>query len=596
MKSYAFLAVFFLFLGAASGVPLTVQQPVNLSFAFTAPLPVSSVFVYFPENWRQASPNDFSCPVDWFKNADTNRRIHCACPAPCTNFLEAGFIGLTTVAPSTPETYAFTVLSYPQGGSLAANASVVYDVQNPPELAVDVQTPGSWLVGFPNAVNVTVKNTGQATARDVRVNVRGQSAGIPVDLKGAESDAFTLEGNESHSVQLQVTPLVRADDLDVTINASGVDANSGQAVTRTHARSVAVLEPASLHLRVVPPSRTTYSAGESVTIGVHVQNEGETAAHDVNLTLHAGSQPIQNAFLSALEPGESQPILFAPATLLEETGQMRVTAKFVEQTLGLALNAISASVPLTVERPATLRLQFDPVTLEASASKRVEAFLFNDGQAVSQDTQVVLLDVSGGCHLIGLKDQPIGELGEDGPSVTDWVIQAPPYAAECKAYFQAQGVDENAQTTVQTPIFELSLEVIGAGQEPSPTAAPPSPTTSTSTANTPPDLSVDAMLERLAGLISANTNASNATVSGTPLDASTPTQDNATSTVDAAQSPITGLVAFTDNPILLPLGIVALLALLFATEWHSRKGFRKKEVDLIELEDDDQGLHKDVKK
>lgn len=99
-------------------------------------------------------------------------------------------------------------------------------------------------------------------------------------------------------------------------------------------------------------------------------------------------------------------------------------------------------------------------------------------------------------------------------------------------------------------------------------------------------------MQRLGTLVGSSTStpiATPAPLPSLPVTTATPESSNTT------QVPITGLVAFPDNPILLPLGVIALLALLFATEWFSRKGFRKKPVDLIEFDDDERGLNKEAK-
>ncbi len=453
----------FLLFGLASATTLTIGQPINASFQFDSQKNLSSVFVYFPENWQSAeSPSQFSCPFDWFKDADFNRRIHCACAAPCLSKLAEGKMLLSTAAPQAAGNYSWKIHGYSPEGSLSYNSTLSFEVQNPPRILVSFDAPQLFLAGKENAVNLTLSNGGQALLENVSLEFAftkdGNNASSLFSVQTTSIPA--LAGGSRGSVLLKVTPL--ADDaiggIVMGVAAKAVDSNNLNPVAAETTRIIQVRKPALLEVTLGTPSPMRASAGQRIFVAAKVDNRGQTAANNVNITLYSDGTAIASRQLSSVEGGGSITLPFDAVLRQSGTHGLVAKASYAEQLTGEQLSTEAPAVVSEIQAPVALGLQADAIALYSNEAKKVTVALRNTGEAPALDDSISVLKVVGGCELVGSAKQERDVL-EKEVAVFDWTILAPSYGTQCTVFVQAVATDANSGDEVQSGVLQVPVAV-----------------------------------------------------------------------------------------------------------------------------------------
>ncbi|MDP2718160.1 MAG: hypothetical protein Q8P02_05425, partial [Candidatus Micrarchaeota archaeon] len=166
------LALLFLAPFAFAAGPFSTGQSAHFSLDFDAGSGnYSSIFAYFPDNWTSPDTGDFVCPADWIRDADTQKKAHCACAAPCQNLLETAQILLNTTAPAAGE-YTFRLFAYGSDGTLLARKNQSVTVQTPADVTLVGDVAPVLPSGLPVQLNLTLQNTGQAGLSGVHIQIQ----------------------------------------------------------------------------------------------------------------------------------------------------------------------------------------------------------------------------------------------------------------------------------------------------------------------------------------------------------------------------------------------------------------------------------------
>ena len=321
------------------------------------------------------------------------------------------------------------------GAPTSATGSASVTVQSAASLSITAfSIPSSISEGQTFTASLTVKNTGQATARGVSAAppavtatdlaaASTTSTTVPVDVAGGQSTTFTwsynANGTGAGTVQLSAT-------------ATATDANDGTALSVDGSSNVAAVQtPAALQASVWAPA--TVDRGQAFTVPVTVTNSGGATATGVRASI-----PAVTATGGALATTSSNP---APVTLTSgqsatfsfsftESGTAPGTLTFSSTASGTDANSgatasssRATSSPAQVQTPA--QLSVTSVTA-LSPIDRGQSFTFsatvkNTGGATARAVSAApSATASGGAHATTSSAPAAVDLGGGQSATFSW--------------------------------------------------------------------------------------------------------------------------------------------------------------------------------
>lgn len=392
------------------------QGVARLSIAI--PGNASSVFFYpsFPVA-------NFSCPKEWFKDADASSYLHCACAAPCTAF-SLPVLSADVVVPSVGE-HGWRVAYYDvQGRLVSGNASGKLAVEQPANLSVSLGFPAAGVSGQVVIVPFVLKNDGVAVARNVSLALSGSAFDRRV-LSFANVSGV-VEGNVSVKL-LPVSEGVYRVDLE----AGGFDANSGAVLYYSVQKTFTLKSKATVELSGVDGVRVP--RGGVFDLRFKARNSGSSDVAGLNVFLDlAGFKAVEATFPPMLGGGGVFDGLFAlsaPNATGVFKGVLSVSGKD-----GLSGEAVSTSVPVvvTVQNPGeviVLNQQASSASVSVGQQFAFSAVLKNIGGATVEGVNA-FLSAGGACIAVNAS-KPVGKLaGGEGKRV-EWLVSAGEFGGDC---------------------------------------------------------------------------------------------------------------------------------------------------------------------
>ncbi len=448
------LALAFLLLAplTLAGGPFSEGQTAFFPLDFEASSNFSSIFAYFPENWSSPSPSEFACPADWIRDADTTRKAHCACAAPCQNLLSNAGIALNTTAPAAGA-YAFRLLAFAPDGILVSNQSQSVLVQTPADIVLLGDGTPVLPSGLSIPLNLTLQNIGQAGLSKVRIQIQ---SGLEENLQAiGQTDVSDITGGANASVSFGIqSNQTGRQPLSITVSAQ--DANSGRNLSRTFSRFAEFRLPANVSL-TLGLTEGRFALGQPVHVPVLLTNKGQAAAQNVRLFLAEGEKTLASLEGVELLDGEKKAGTLDARFSKAGVHDLAVVAEYRDALSGQSVSR-KASLRVSVVTPSQLSLSAEALEMNAAESRTLTVALSNAGTEAALNASTRFLEATGGCRLVGADAQFHGEIGEP-IVVSDWTILAPEYGSDCQLFLQASGTDALLGQAVQSPVLRVNVRV-----------------------------------------------------------------------------------------------------------------------------------------
>ncbi|MBI5035832.1 hypothetical protein HZC09_00675 [Candidatus Micrarchaeota archaeon] len=423
----------------------------------------SSVFVNLPQGWDSPKESsEFTCPENWYRDADFEGKVHCACSPPCKDFISDGKIGVSTRAPNASGEYAWKILAYDSSGKVVYEESPIVKVENPPDLQMTINGALAMVENDKIVLNAVLENKGEATAGAVNFSLKVHT---PEGYDVTDKFKFTLpgqasiEGSHKFSFDLVLsTDSAPIGEKIIAIGGVGEDENSKKTVRGSGTHNITVSKPALLGVLSVS-SPAIISKGQLFELGVLMRNDGGVPAERANVTVYAKKgetiRYVGSAVAGTVEPSGLQKAFMNVSIAESGSYVLEPKVSFIEaysEKIKDAATAagILANPGILVQEPAKLEVSLLPEKSEVYTNEelRVKLKIANAGEANSMGTKVVFGKATGGCELVGAKENIAGVLAAKREAEQEWVFATGNEGGTCKLFFQASGSDANSGETV----------------------------------------------------------------------------------------------------------------------------------------------------
>ena len=316
-----------------------------------------------------------------------------------------------------------------------------------PDLTITSFTAGAaaYETGKTMSFSVTVKNQGTAASGSAYLSLSGngistykQSIGALV-VGGTKQLTFSVPAPSS----AQTLTLTAFADCDEVITESNENNN-------TRSVSVEIVKPLLPDLTVtsVTPAKTSYHAGETVTISTTVKNQGEVDAGSFVVRFSPSGTSAQTRTVSGLKVGESTTLTWtftAPVLSATEVWRISVTADStgVITESDETNNSLSGSVTILGEKPDLCVTSLTPDADSYAPSETITftAVVRNNGITACPDSQIRFSGAE-----ITSQTKPLPRIPAGGSVAVSFALTAPGIVGE-KTYTVTAMADPN--NTVQ---------------------------------------------------------------------------------------------------------------------------------------------------
>jgi phage-related protein len=350
---------------------------------------------------------------------------------------------------------------------LAVNATPVTHTvhqQEPAALSISF-TPATcqnYTVNQTFMVNVTVDNTGEATADnvDVSITITGNANTTENLTKPASPGDIPGGGNGTVSWNLTCTG---AGDVNITINATGTDNNTSLAVNATPVtHTVHQQEPAALSISFTPATCQNYTVGQSFMVNVIVDNTGNATANNVNVTITITGDATTTENVTKLTspgniPGGGNGTVSWNLTCTG-TGDVNITisATGTDANTNLAVNAMPVTHTVHQQELAVLTISFTPATCQnytVDQEFMVHVTVNNTGGATANNVDVSIT-ITGNANTTESLAKPASpwDIPGGGNGTVSWTLTCTG-AGDVNITISATGTDANTNLAVNaTPV------------------------------------------------------------------------------------------------------------------------------------------------
>jgi hypothetical protein len=350
---------------------------------------------------------------------------------------------------------------------LAVNATPVTHTvhqQEPAALSISF-TPATcqnYSVGQSFMVNVTVTNTGEAIANKVNVAITITGNATTAESLTKHASPWNITGGGSGTVSWTLT-CIGAGDVNITISATGTDANTNLAVNAlpvTH--TVHQQEPAALSISFTPATCQNYTVNQSFMVNVIVTNTGGAMANDVDviITIAGNATTTENLIKPASPkdiPGGGNGTVSWNLTCTG-TGDVNITisATGTDANTNLAVNAMPVTHTVHQQELAVLTISFTPATCQnytVDQEFMVHVTVNNTGGATANNVDVSIT-ITGNANTTESLAKPASpwDIPGGGNGTVSWTLTCTG-AGDVNITISATGTDANTNLAVNaTPV------------------------------------------------------------------------------------------------------------------------------------------------